>query len=267
MQPETTSESAQGMESIKPGSFFSRLGGVYSAPRDSFTEIGRSPKVVLPILVMAIIAVVSTYGTSMKVNLQSMVIDQIAEQQVAQGNMTQQQADQLRERSGNPSIAATIFGLLAAGIGSILVPLVLAGIAKLISAVFLGAENRFSGIFSVTLYVWIAVGIVHTVLFLLVLYFKNPADITVGSINSLVSSDLASILKSILGEDALPKYLGRVLGYIDIFPIWRIALLSIGYSAVSRKLKTATAATWMIAIYAIVALIGSAIPPIFGGQA
>jgi hypothetical protein len=67
------------------------------------------------------------------------------------------------------------------------------------------------------------------------------------------------VLASFLGEDDLPKFLMRLAGYIDVFAIWLIALLAIGYSAASRKLKTATAATWLGIAYGIIALIGSAI--------
>jgi hypothetical protein len=43
-----------------------------------------------------------------------------------------------------------------------------------------------------------------------------------------------------------------------------IALLAIGYAAVSRKLKTGRAAFWLGAVYAIVAVIGAAISSAFG---
>jgi hypothetical protein len=49
----------------------------------------------------------------------------------------------------------------------------------------------------------------------------------------------------------------KLLEYVDVFAIWTIALLSIGYSAVSRKLKTSTAAIWLVGAYAIIAIIGT----------
>jgi hypothetical protein len=114
------------------------------------------------------------------------------------------------------------------------------------------------------MYVALAVGIVHTVLFVMILFFKNPADLDVSNINSLVASNLGALLTGLLGEDALPRFLAKFLGWVDIFAIWKIALLAIGYAAVSRKLKTARAATWITAIYVVIALIAAAMPPIFG---
>lgn len=264
MDTENTSESIQSTAEIKPTGFFSRLGGVYAAPGATFRDVGRSPGILMPIIALIIMGMISTYFTTMKVDLGSMAIDQITEQQVARGNMSQAQADQLRERAANRSVAGTIVGAIFAGMMLVIIALVIASVAKLISSTFMGAESTFKALFSVTLYVSLAVGIVQTVIFLVILYFKDPSDLSVGNINSLVASNLGAMLTSILGEDALPRYLAKLFSWVDIFAIWKIALLAIGYSAVSRKLKTARAATWITTIYVVIALIAAAIPPIFG---
>ena len=264
MDTENASESIQSTEAVKPRSFSSRLGGVYASPGAMFQEVGRSPGVLLPMIALMVMGMISAYCTSLKVDLGSMAVEQIAEQQVARGNMTQAQADQLRERAASRGVAGTILGLISTGLTLVIIALIIAAVAKLISSTFLGAENTFKSLFSVTLYVTLAVGIVNTALFLLILYFKDPSDLSVGNINSLVASNLGALLTSILGEDALPRYLAKFFGWVDIFAIWKIALLAIGYSAVSRKLKTAKAATWITTIYVVIALIAAAIPPIFG---
>jgi len=260
VETEAAGESMQSTEPIKTRSFFSRLAGTYASPRETFQDVGRWPGVLWPMIALMILGMITTYCTSLKVNLQSMAVEQIVDQQVAQGNMTQQQADQLRERVSSPSIASAIASVVFAGLGSILVVLIAAAVAKLVCSAVLGVENQFKSVFSVSLYVWLAVGIVHAVLFLVILYFKNPADLSVSNINSVVASNLEAMLTGIMGEDVLPKYLAKLLGWVDIFAIWKIALLAIGYSAVSRKLKTGKAAAWIVAVYVVLALIGSANP-------
>lgn len=259
METEAAGESMQSTEPIKTRSFFSRLAGTYASPRETFQDVGRWPGVLWPMIALMILGMITTYCTSLKVNLQSMAVEQIVDQQVAQGNMTQQQADQLRERVSSPSIASAIASVVFAGLGSILVVLIAAAVAKLVCSAVLGVENQFKSVFSVSLYVWLAVGIVHAVLFLVILYFKNPADLSVSNINSVVASNLEAMLTGVIGEDALPKYLAKLLGWVDIFAIWKIVLLAIGYSVVSRKLKTSKAATWITVVYVLIALIGSAI--------
>jgi hypothetical protein len=267
VETENAGDSIQSAELVVPRSFFSRLGGVYASPNAAFQDVGRSPSVLMPMIALIILGMVSTYLLSLKVDLselQAQAVEQVMDRQVAQGNMTQAQADQAKERAGSRTGVGSIVSTIFSGLALVLMALIIAAIAKLISATFLGAENLFKSLFSVTLYVSLAVGIVHTVLFLLVLYFKDPSSLGLSDINSLVASNLGALLTSLLGEDALPRYLAKFLGWVDIFSIWKIALLSIGYAAVSRKLKTARAATWITAIYVVIALIAAAIPPIFG---
>ena len=233
MESETIGESAQQAEEIKPRSFFSRLGSVYFSPRETFREIGGSPRVLLPIIAMIIIRVAAGYYLSQKIDLASLQADQM-QKMVDAGSITKEQMEQ------QMAVISKIGGIelvIGAPIGSLLMALVIAGVFKLISS-FISAENRFKSIFSVTVYTLVAVSIVHSILLVAVLFFKSPGEVKYTSINSVVASNLGALISGVLGEDALPKYLMKLIGYIDIFAIWEIALLAIGYPAVSRKLKT-----------------------------
>ncbi len=240
--------------------FFSCLGGVYSSPAATFGAIGRSPQVLVPIIALIVIGLLLGYFLVQRIDMGALAVDQL-EQQVAKGRITQEQFDQLKQRvAASPKYRTVLY----TPIQILLLVLVIAGIAKLVSGTFLGAENRFKAIFSVTLFVWIAVSIVYYGLFVLILYLKNPGDINASNVNSLVASNLGAWITGILGEDALPGFLARLAGWVDIFAIWKIVLLAIGYSAVSRKLKTATAAAWLGAIYGVIAVIGSTIGSLLG---
>ena len=83
--------------------------------------------------------------------------------------------------------------------------MIIAGFIKLVST-FIGAENRYKGLFAVCLYAMIAVSIVSTILMVVILYFKQPGEMTATSISSVVASNLGALLESILGENALPKF-------------------------------------------------------------
>ncbi len=57
MEPESANESMSEMEEApKPRNFFSRIGGVYASPRDAFGEIGRAPRVFVPMIILSIIS-------------------------------------------------------------------------------------------------------------------------------------------------------------------------------------------------------------------
>ncbi len=253
MEPEAANASLQ-TEVAKPRNFFSRLGGVYTSPGETFREIGRSPQVLIPIIALVIIGLLGGYYLSQKIDLGAMQAEQL-ERMVANGTITQ---EQMQQQMNMVSKLGGIQLIIGSPISSLLMVLIIAAIFKLISSI-VGAENRFKALFTVTVYTMIAVSIVQSLLLVVVLSFKSPADLAGTDIRTIIASNLGALASSLLGDDALPKYLMRLLGWVDVFAIWIIALLSIGYSAVSRKLKTSTAATWLGCLYGIVALIGAAL--------
>jgi hypothetical protein len=252
VETDAAGESMQSTEAIKPRSFFSRLAGTYTAPGETFKELGRSPGVLMPIIVLVVISVLAAYYLTQKIDLSSLGAAQL-ESMVEQGRITKEQMEQQMALVSKFAGAQVI---VVGAIGNLLIALVIAGVFKLISS-FISTENRFKALFAVTMYAMIAVSIVQSVAMVLVLSIKNPGEITATGMSSILASNLGALLSGILGEDALPKFLVRLLSFVDIFAIWIIALLSIGYAAVSRKLKTSTVATWLVVLYAIIAVISA----------
>lgn len=262
MEPESTNESMSEMEEApKPRSFFSRMGGVYASPRDAFGEIGRAPAVWVPLIVLLIITLLVGFYLSKNVDVESAMAAQL-ESAVQQGRMTQQQMEQ---QLAIMSKFAGVQVILMTTIGSLLSVLVIAGYAKLFS-IFSGAESRFKPLLSVTIYVLIAISIIQSGLMVLILQLKGPGEVDLAHINSVVASSLGAILTSLMGDDALPKFVMGLANAVDVFVIWMIVLLAIGYSVVSKKLKTATAAFWLGIAYAIIAVISAAVSSMFSSS-
>jgi len=254
VEPGTIREPVPEAVTAKPKNFFSRWGGVYVSPAKTFKEIGASPQVAVPIIALIVLGLLTGLCLIMTLDLQSMAVLQL-EKAVQQGSMTKQQMEQALPIVSKVMGAEVMIMFL---IGGLINALIVAGFAKLFSTI-LGAENRFKALFSVTLYTVIAISILHYVLLVLIVYVKRPTDVDISSLNYVVTSSLGGVLSSIFGEDALPKFLMKLALYVDVFAIWIITLLAIGYSAVSRKLKTATAATWLGVAYGIIALLGAAL--------
>jgi preprotein translocase subunit Sss1 len=172
--------------------------------------------------------------------------------------MTQEQADQQMEgmRKGAPFIKASfpVVGFII----SVVLVLAIAGLAKLMSMMF-GVENDFKPLLTVTAYAMLAVGLIGTVVLILLLYLKPPDEI---DRNNLIGSNVAALIG--MAGVKLPPFLNHLLGYVDVFYIWRVILLGIGYAAVSRKLKTSTAITYVAGVAVIFALIGAAWGAFFG---
>jgi hypothetical protein len=98
---------------------------------------------------------------------------------------------------------------------------------------------------------------------ILVLQMKGPGEVDPTQMNAVVASNLGAILSSFLGNDVLPRFVMSLANGVDIFAIWMIALLAIGYSMVSRKLKTSTAAVWLAGAYILIIIIGAAFGSLF----
>lgn len=243
----------------KYGNFFSRLAGVYFSPRDTFLEIGASPKVLIPIVVLIVISALVGFYMSRNLDMEALIAGQL-EQAVAQGRMTQEQADQQSQMLAK---YAGLQFILIAPLSSLLMVLLIAAVFKLISGI-MGVDNKFKAVFAVTLYAMLAVSIVQSALTVFVLYLKGPEGVDSSNVNSLVASNLGALISGLMGDDALPKFFMKLAGFVDLFAIWIIALLAIGYAAVSRKLKTSRAALWLVVVYGVIAVIWAAVSASMG---
>lgn len=240
-----------------PQSFFSRLIGVYFSPGETFKEIGLAPKLIAPLLVLALVGAIGSWVLVDRVGIEKFM-GQGIEKAVADGQMTQEQADQRMEgmRKAGPYIKAS-FPLIGF-VMSIILVLAVAGLAKLVSMMF-GVENEFKPLVAVTAYSMLAVGLIATVLMSVLLYLKPVEEI---DIRNPIGSNVTALLA--VGGVTLPKFLHHLFSYIDVFYIWRVILIGIGCAAVSRRMKTSTGITYSAMVAVIFALLGAAWGMFFG---
>lgn len=241
-----------------PQNFFNRLIGVYFSPGETFQDIGRAPAIVLPIIVLVLLTIGVVFVVSQRISFEKVAIQRI-DDGVAEGKISAEQAEQQKEGMKK---FAPIFKLaipFIAGIFVIVAALAIAGLAKLFSSM-MGVDNKFLPLFGVTLYTMLAVSLVSSILLIILLYLKPADEIDP---NNPMGSNLAALL-SMAGMTSLPKFLKGLLTYVDVFYIWKVILLGIGYAAVSRKLKTSTAIVYASVGALIFALIGAAWTALFG---
>ena len=254
MTTESYSDNTQDIEPVKPANYFSILGNIFFSPGKAFKEVGRSPLLLWPIIALVIIGLLAGYVTTRLFDVSTVLTAQV-DAAVAQGQMTRQQADQAIERLAASPVAKLLgyATVVTTPLGILFVALVIAGVFKLIS-LFVSAENSFRGVFSATLFAMTPYYIVYYALIAIISFFKDTSGLSPTDLRSFVGSNLGALLD----KDALPKFAMHLAGFIDIFAIWEIALLSIGYAAVSKKLKTSTAAVWLSMLYLLIALVVSA---------
>lgn len=242
-----------------PQNFFSRLIGVYFSPGETFKEIGLAPKIVMPLIVLALVG--ALVGIVMAQRLDTVKIASMGiEKAVADGKMTPEQAaPQLEAMRKNETLIKASFPLFGI-LGSLITVFAVAGVFKLVSLI-LGTENTFMPILAVTLYAFLAISIISSVVFVVILFLKSPDEI---DIQNPIGSNLGSLLTLFLSKESVPKFILAFANWMDVFSIWRLSLLAIGYAAVSRRLKTASAFTTLVVLYLGAALIAATWATLFG---
>jgi hypothetical protein len=212
----------------------------------------------LPIIVAFLVCALTSWYMAQKVD-SSAAEAALLEAAVAQGRMTQAALDEALVRlSEPPGIGAGIAAAAQGGVMALILALLIAGYGKLFSKLA-KAENRYKSLLEVSLYATVAVGIVSLVVTVAIFQLKGVSRVSVLDAGSIVASNLGALIDIVAGTNALPKFVMGLAQTVDIFYIWMIALLAIGFSAVSKGLKTSTAAIWIVGAYVICAVIYAAI--------
>jgi Yip1 domain len=261
MNPELSYDSKRADADPKPApqNFFSRLAGVWFSPGAAFAEIGGAPRVLIPILLLMILAGLAAYMPTERIGYETIVRKQI-ESLSRSGIIKEDQVEKIISESTTPAavMRGKIQSAVSPGIFVLVIILITSGLFKAFSAI-MGAQNTFKQVFSVTLYSFLAVALIYTPVLAASIYLKDPSEI---DLLNPVGSNLAAILG--LMEVSLPKFVMGMAAFVDVFGFWRLALLAIGYAAVSGKMKVGTSAVFVTILYLFGALIGGAMALMFG---
>jgi hypothetical protein len=207
-------------------SAFDRLTGVLFAPSETFADIARKPDILAPLLTIFLIGVVTAVLTAPKFDFESMFREQMA-------NSGRQMSSEDVERALPMMVA---FGKTMAYASPLLNLIILAVVAAVMLFAFriMGGEGTFKQAFSTTLYAWLPL-VVYGIIATVVLMSRD--SVSPQGMATLVRSNLA-----FLADPQAQPVLFSLLSSLDIFTIWMLALLSIGFSHVSGFTKGKSAA-------------------------
>lgn len=226
----------------KPNSF-QRVAGVLFSPNETFASIARQPDWVLPLIIILVVSVIAGILFAQRVDFASPIRDAMEQNK----NMP---ADQIDRSVRIAAAGAKIFAYCSPLI-SIIFLLIIAGVLLLAFRV-MGGEGDFRQAFSVTTYSWMP-GIIKSIIITAIIATRNVS-----------ASDLATVMRSNLAFLVPMKQnplLFTLLAKLDIFSIWLVVLLIIGFACVSGFSKAKSAAIvislWLVAT--LLSLIGPAI--------
>jgi hypothetical protein len=181
------------------------------------------------------------------------------ESMVNAGWIPQDKADELIRQELTPSkvSAGKIQNGVIAAVWIVVLLTIMAGLFKVFT-LLMGRGARFKQVYSVTAYAYLASTLISTVVTLITIYLKDPVDL---DIYNPITSNLGAILPMMV--EGLPKFVLGLASFVDVFGIWNLILLAIGYAAVTHKMKTGTAAVFLVILYVIGAFVWAGLISIF----
>lgn len=228
-------------------SFFQRLAGAFFEPTKTFADIDRKPSWIAMFIIMALLGMVAAYVATSHIDTEALMRQKLAAQ-----NMTEEQINStVAAQQQNPILKNLKYvGLVVAPIAQLLAYLFVAAVFLLLF-VLMGSPTTFKKTLAVTVWGMSPPGIVLTLLTILIIYVKNPESLDVSQ--GVVMSNLGSLV-----DAKANPVLGSLLGSVDLFSIWTIVLLAIGFAAISSKKMTTKKAAIGIVILWLIYVLGKA---------
>lgn len=225
---------------------FERIVGVLMSPVETFEAIARRPDWLVPLLIILVVAIAGGVLIASHVDFAALGREAV-EMNPRSATMSSSQM----ETGARFTAAIMKISAYASPAISAIVLLIVAGVLLLTCRLFAG-EGDFRQAFAVTVYAWyprVIKGILGTVVIL------TRKSLSIIDLQNPVMSNLGFLF------DAKSKPLPFALAAsVDLFAIWSVVLLIIGFTAVSRLSRARSAAVvvgWWIVVN-LFALIGPA---------
>jgi hypothetical protein len=204
---------------------FGRITGVFFSPKATFEDIVRKPSWVLPVALITLLSVAVSFAINQRINWHEFISQQI-EKSPRAANLSAEQKEQQIEGGAKFSPPFTYaIGLLGPILVVLIVALVMWGSYNLLG----GASTNFGTSMGITSHAFLT-GLVSSPLFILILYLKPYGT---ADLDNPVAANLAAVL-----PDDSAKWLVALCKSIDLFSIWTLILLAIGFAATNpKKLK------------------------------
>jgi hypothetical protein len=236
-----------------PRNLFGRLTGVWFSPGETFAEVGRGPRALIPTLLLIALVATGSYLLIERYGYENIVKETI-DGMVSAGYLAPEKAGEAIQQSMAPNVVAGYkFQSCAIPAISILIAALIMSAFFRILVIIKGAQGTFKQLYSVTAYAFLAISLVHTAVLLITIYLKDPGDL---DLYNPVASNLGALAPMMVV--GLPKFVVRLLSYVDVFVVWRLIILAIGYSAITRKMKIGAAAGLLAVLHVIAAVIVAA---------
>jgi hypothetical protein len=225
-------------EAPTPINHFGRLIGVFFSPKPTFEDIAARPSWILPVALMSVLGIAVAFVMNQKIDWRDVAAKRIEESPRA-ANLSPEQKEQ------QMAVSAKISPGIAYGFGiawPILQALLVGAVLLLAYNLIGGANARFStsmGIVSHAYFPWI----LYSLLFIMILFLKAPGTV---DLDNPIATNVGAFL-----PDTTPKALMSVGKSIDIFSLWTMFLISLGFTAANPKKLQGKAFGIVLSVWAV----------------
>lgn len=215
-----------------------RIIGVFFSPKATFEDIVRKPSWALPIVLLTVFSIAVSFAINQRINWREFMTQQI-EKSPRAANLSAEQKEQQIEAGAKftPPFTYAI-GVCGPILFALIVALAMWGAYNLLG----GADTNFGTSFAITSHAALP-GLVSSLLFILILYLKPYGTV---DLENPVATNIAAVL-----PESAAKWLVALCKSIDIFTIWTLILLAIGFAATNpKKLKGSKAFSIAFSVWA-----------------
>ena len=236
-----------------PKNGFQRVIGVIFSPIETFEDIARKPDVLIPLLLIIVVTLLGIGLTKSHMDWDAMVAQQQEMAKARNPNVSQAQLDQM---AGFQKVMSNV-GIWFSPVFIIAGLLIGTAILMLAFKLF-GGQGSFMQCWAAVMYAWIP-RIIQQIVGVAVVMTK-------GKINPM---DMPLLVKSNPGFLVNMKEhagLFSILSSFDVFVIWYVILLIIGFAA-ATKVSRAKSASIIVSLWLLLVLVKGGIAAVFGGMA
>jgi Yip1-like protein len=201
---------------------FARIFGALFSPKPTFASIVQRPTWIVPVIVGCILFIAVVFAFTQRSGWASFFQKQLADNARVQ-QMTPEQRENMMEKQVKFAPLFGYFeGVVIPPVAALLTAAVLLGIFNLSGS----TQTTFKVSLAIVAFAW-SPWLIHGLLSVLIIFLKDPASV---DLQNVVASNIGAFL-----PDGSSKWLVALMGSIDIFAIWTLFLLAIGFSATNPK--------------------------------
>lgn len=230
----------------------SRIIGIFWDPKPVYEDLAVRPRWWVPLILLTVLAVAYLAAFSNVIGWERFLEHEFQTNSRIQQLPPDEQQNFLQQQL--KFIAPISYA--GAVVGGVVVTVIIAALFVLVFKTLGGANLTFKQSFSITYYSFLP-NALATILAIIVMFFVNPADFD-------LRNPVALNLGWFLSAETTPKWLQALASSIDLFSMWIMLLLALGFSTAARKLKYSKALTLVVSLWVFYVVLKTGWAAIFG---